>query len=194
MSLSRAFAVVFTLLVCPSLASVAFAADAASMGPPGPGGAFPPAACAGACALPRAPAILYPALSPVAPIPVAPATMAVDQWDTYGFGDCRYPGDYFGACGGFGRCGWFNGPGACGGPAPCGVCGRPPVAYRPAPSPIYIVDQGPKYSGPGFMIPFKTYSPTTDLAAPREFPYISARGSRYVLPRPSSRPPLGVCG
>jgi hypothetical protein len=37
------------------------------------------------------------------------------------------------------------------------------------------------------MIPFKTYSPTTGLAAPREFPYISVR-------RHFSHPPLAVRG
>jgi len=42
-----------------------------------------------------------PALSPFEPVAVAPAPVAVDHWDTNGFGDCRYPGDYFGACGGF---------------------------------------------------------------------------------------------
>jgi hypothetical protein len=172
MSLSRAFAVVLALVAFPGLTSVVFAADL--------GRAFPPAACGNACASPRAPAIRYPVLSPIAPVPVEPAPIAVDHWDTHGFGDCKFPGDYFGACGNIGRCGWFGGPGPCGGPpAPCGACGRP-GAYLPAPTPIYIVNQGPDYSGPGLMIPFKTYSPTNGLAMPRAFPYISARSPRYV--------------
>lgn len=183
MSFPRAFAIVFTLLVCPSLTSVALAADLGAMGPPA-GRVFPSAACGGLCGSP--PPVLYRAPLPVGAIPVAPDPIAVDHWDTNGFGDCRFPGDYFGACASFGRCGWFSGPGACGGPASCGVCGRPAVAYRPAPSPIYIVNQGPEYSGPGFFIPFKTYSPTTGLAAPRQFPYISARRLNH--------PPLGVRG
>ena len=45
-----------------------------------------------------------------------------------------------------------------------------------APSPFYIVNQGPEYSGPGLMVPYGTYSPATGLAAPRKYPYIS--GSR----------------
>ena len=189
MSLSRAFAVAFALLASPSLIPAALAAD--------PGQAFPPARCGRACVSPRAPAIPYPARSPIAPVPVAPAPIAVDHWDTNGFGGCGFFGFHWGGCGAVGSCGLFSGPGACAAPPPCGTCGRP-VAFRIAPSPVYIVNQGPKYSGPGFMIPFKTYSPTTDLAAPREFPYISARGPRFVqepsLPRPSSPPPLGVRG
>jgi len=185
MSLSRAFALAFTILICPSVTAVSFAADLSSMGPP-VRQVFPPAPCGGPCASAPAPAIPYRPLLPVGAMAVAPAPIAVDHWDTNGFGDCRYPGDYFGACGGFfGRCGWFSGPGPCGAPAPCGACGRP-AAYRPAPSPVYIVNQGPEYSGPGFMILFKTYSPSTGLAAPGQFPYISAR---HVY-----RPPLGVRG
>jgi len=116
---------------------------------------------------------------------VAPDPIAVDHWDTNGFGGCNFFGVFVGGCSGIGSCGWFSGPGSCGRPASCGVCGRP-VGYRPAPSPVYIVNQGPEYSGPGFMILFKTYSPTTGLAAPGQFPYISAR---HVY-----RPPLGVRG
>jgi hypothetical protein len=182
MSLSRAFAVALTLFVCPSLTAVSFAADLSAMGPP-VRQVFPPAPCGGPCA--PAPAIPYRPLLPVGAIAVAPDPIAVDHWDTNGFGDCRGPGDYFGACGGFGRCGWFSGPGPCGAPVHCGVCG-PRAGYRPAPSPIYIVNQGPEYTGPGFFIPFKTYSPTTGLAAPRQFPYISARHVYH--------PPLGVRG
>lgn len=184
MSMSRAFAVALTLCICLSLTAVAFAADLGSMGSP-VGPVFSPAPCGGPCAPPPAPAIPYPTLLPIGAIAVAPAPIAVDHWDTNGFGDCRFRGDYFGACGGLGRCGWFSGPGPCGGPAPCGGCGRP-AAYRPAPAAIYIVNQGPEYSGPGFMILFKSYSPTTGLAAPGQFPYISAR---HVYRRP-----LGVRG
>jgi hypothetical protein len=186
MSLQRAFALAFALLVCPSLTAAAFAGCDGCGPPPGPALAAPPlpnpAFARGPCGMPcvahyrRA----LPALSPLEPVAVAPAPVAVDHWDTNGFGDCRYPGDYFGACGGFAGCG----PGPCGSPPPCVAC-RPPVAYRPGPS-LYIVNQGPEYSGPNFMIPFKTYTPTTGLAAPRQFPYISAR---HAYP-----PPLAVRG
>jgi hypothetical protein len=192
MSLFRAFAIAFTLLVSPSVASVAFAGcwgcgpqalGPAFVAPVGPGPVFPWAGCGGACI--PGPALFYQIGS--TPVAVAPDPIAVDHWDTNGFGDCRFPGDYFGACGWVARCGWFSGPGPCGGPVGCGGgCGRP-VAYWPAPSRVYIVNRGPEYSGPGIMIPFKTYSPTTGLAAPREFPYISVR-------RHFSHPPLAVRG
>jgi hypothetical protein len=58
------------------------------------------------------------------------------------------------------------------------------VAYRPGPG-VYIVNQGPQYDGPGFMILFKSYSPSTGLAAPGQFPYISAR--HVYHPAPSVR-------
>ena len=68
-------------------------------------------------------------------------------------------------------------------PPPCVGCRHPVVAYRPGPG-VYIVNQGPEYSGPKFFVTFKTYTPTTGLAAPSQFPYISAR---HVY-----RPPLDV--
>jgi hypothetical protein len=44
----------------------------------------------------------------------------------------------------------------------CGCCG-----CGTAPSPLYVVDQGPDYTGPGLMEPFRTYTPAT------VFPYVS---------------------
>lgn len=99
-----------------------------------------------------------PAFAP-APPPVAPAPIAVDHWDTGGWG------------------GW----GGCG----CGSCGcGASVLYAPAvaPAPIYVVNQGPEYSGPGIMVPYKTYAPQANLVAPYDYPYISHRygyGHRY---------------
>jgi hypothetical protein len=81
-------------------------------------------------------------------VPVAPAPIAVDHWDTGGWvGGC--------GCGGCGGC--------------AGAYGYQPIA---AASPIYIVNQGPDYSGPGLMRPFGTYSPWTGLANPAAYPYI----------------------
>lgn len=186
MSLQRAFALAFALLVFPSLTAAAFAGCDGCGPSPGPALVAPlpnPAFARGPCGMPcvahyrRA----LPALSPFEPVAVAPAPVAVDHWDTNGFGDCRYPGDYFGACGGFAA---GCGAGPCGGPPPCVAC-LPRAAYRPGPS-LYIVNQGPEYSGPNLMVSFKTYTPTTGLAAPRQFPYISAR---HV-----SHPPLAVRG
>jgi hypothetical protein len=186
MSLQRAFALAVALLIFPSLTAAAFAGCDGCGPSPGPALVAPlpnPAFARGPCGMPcvahyrRA----LPALSPFEPVAVAPAPVAVDHWDTNGFGDCRYPGDYFGACGGFAA---GCGAGPCGGPPPCVAC-RPRAAYRPGPS-LYIVNQGPEYSGPNLMVSFKTYTPTTGLAAPRQFPYISAR---HV-----SHPPLAVRG
>jgi hypothetical protein len=107
----------------------------------------------------HAPAPLPP---PATPVALAPAPLAADHWDTNGFGGCRG--------GAFRGWGPFD---ACGSVPACGNC-RAAVAFAPAPMPIYLVDQGPHYSGPGFMVLFKTYSPATGLAVPGEFPFISA--------------------
>jgi hypothetical protein len=173
MSLHRVLAVAFALFISPSLMGAALAGCNGCGPPPGPalaappipGPGFGPGPCGGPCAAPRA----LPALSPMEPVAIAAAPVAVDHWDTNGFGDCRGPGDYFGACGGFAGCG----PGPCGAPPPCVAC-RAPRAYRSGPG-VYIVNQGPEYTGPNFMVTFKTYTPTTGLAAPSQFPYISAR-------------------
>ena len=105
----------------------------------------------------------------IEPMPVAPAPIAVDHWDTGGWG------------------GW-SGCGRCGG---CGACGGS-IAYAPqiAQSPLYVVNQGPEYSGPGFMSPYRTYSPYRDVAAPANYPYIGAWRPRYAHPytAPSWRP------
>jgi hypothetical protein len=154
------------------------------------------------------------ALAPaVAPVPIAPAPIAVDHWDTAGFGGCGgfgrcggfggcglggcggfgYGGGY-GNCGGFGRCGGFGGCasfggcagfagcggfGACGGFGGCG-CNRSTGYVQPtAPPPIYVVNQGPEYSGPGITIPYQTYSPP--VATGFSYPYIAPR---YFYPGP----------
>ena len=101
----------------------------------------------------------------------------------------------------------------------CG-CGRsvvyaaPAIAPTPiAPAPIYVVNQGPEYSGPGIMVPYPTYSPAAAYApypyipGYRPHPYYRARVAyheraymhpRYYAPMRHSRPymhrPLGVRG
>jgi len=127
-----------------------------------PAPAYGPVGCGG-CSV--APAMSY-APPQVEPMPVAPAPIAVDHWDTGGWGGC-------GGCGG------------------CGSCGAS-VAYVPqvAPSPVYVVNQGPEYSGPGFMVPYRTYSPYRDVAAPANYPYVRPWRPRYAHPyiAPSWRP------
>jgi hypothetical protein len=53
------------------------------------------------------------------------------------------------------------------------------------PAPIYVVNQGPEYSGPGIMMPYRTWSPS--VAAAIDYPYISRgygrpyyHGARYA--------------
>ena len=115
------------------------------------------------------PVAVQPAVLPVA---VAPAPVAVDHWDT---GGCAW-----GGCGGFGLGGFGSGGCGCGS---CGGCGGS-VVYAPAapavaPAPFYMVNQGPEYSGPGFMIPYGTYSPGAALAAPGGYPYVGTPGYRH---------------
>jgi hypothetical protein len=98
-------------------------------------------------------------------VPVVAAPIAVDRWDTNGWGGC-------GCCGG------------CGG---CGGCSAT-FGYHAAvvPSPFYVVNQGPEYSGPGLMLPYGTYSPGANLAAPGGYPYVAGPGYGYGprYPRP----------
>ncbi len=158
MSFHRTVLVAFTTLFAAGMTSVAFA------GCGGCGGSLaviyaPPIeyAPAVAYALPPvayAPPVAYPPPVGYAPPvaygpPIAPAPIAVDHWDTGGWGcGCRRSVVY-----------------------------APPVA--PAPAPIYVVNQGPDYTGPGIMVPYGTYSPEAGLAAPYDYPYISGPGHRY---------------
>jgi hypothetical protein len=97
------------------------------------------------------PVVAIPQVIPA--VPVAPAPIAVDHWDTNGWG---------GGCGG---------------------CG-----YRAAINPLYTVNQGPAYTGPGLMVPFGTYSAATGVAAPGAYPYIGS-GRYYYRPRYAYRRP-----
>jgi hypothetical protein len=77
----------------------------------------------------------------------------------------------------------WNGCGACA-PAPvtwnpCNTCGvQTPVYTQPAP--LYVVNQGPDYSGAGMMVPFRTYAPPAQYAPG---PYMPPYAHRY-FPRP----------
>lgn len=86
------------------------------------------------------------------PVVLGPAPIAVDHWDTGGWGGC--------GCG-------------------CG-CGRSMVyAVVMQPTPFYLVNQGPVYSGPGLMIPYGAYAPQVGLAPPGAYPYIGRRWYRH---------------
>ena len=86
--------------------------------------------------------------------PIAPAPIAVG----YGCGACGTPTAAV----------TFVPPVA---PTPtygCGGCGSPAV-YN-APAPLYVVNQGPDFSGPGVTVPYETYAPPAQYAPPPYYP------------------------
>jgi hypothetical protein len=104
--------------------------------------------------MPVPPPVVYAPMP--APIAIAPAPIAVDHWDTGGWGNS------------WGN-GWGNSWGGCG----C-CCNRGLFANGGfvTPGPVYIVNQGPQYSGPGLMVPSLGYAPGEGVAAPGAYPYI----------------------
>jgi hypothetical protein len=59
----------------------------------------------------------------------------------------------------------------------CGGCGgvyaTPAIEPTPiAPSPIYVVNQGPDYTGPGIMVPYRVYAPGAGFAPPPAYSYV----------------------
>jgi hypothetical protein len=137
--------------------------------------------CGGVAVTYVQPIVVQPVVE-VQPVVVQPivqaAPIAVDCWDTNGWGG-----------GGCGRCG---GCGGCGGCGCCGGCSST-FGYHAAvgPSPLYVVNQGPEYSGPGLTVPYGSYSPATNLAAPAQYPYVAGPrfgyGPRYPRPYYGSR-------
>lgn len=59
-----------------------------------------------------------------------------------------------------------------------------------APAPIYVVNQGPDYTGPGIMVPFHTWTPSASYVTPGAYPYRPGYGYGYgyALRRPYFRP------
>ena len=60
----------------------------------------------------------------------------------------------------------------------CGGCGggyaTPAIEPTPiAPSPIYVVNQGPDYTGPGIMVPYRVYGPGAGYAPPPAYSYVA---------------------
>jgi hypothetical protein len=86
---------------------------------------------------------------------------------------------FAGGCGGCGAplatyaqpvVGWGGGCGCngCG-----GVYATPAIEPSPiAPSPIYVVNQGPDYTGPGIMVPYRVYGPGAGYAPPPAYSYV----------------------
>ena len=157
MSFHRAILVASATLFAVGLSSAAFA---------GCGGCGFAAQAVYAPPVYAQPAPIYAIPAPLPPpAVVAPAPIAVDHWDT---GGCGTLGGCGGGCG-FGGCGGFSsffGFNSCN-------CAR---AFGYAPSPLYVVNQGPEYTGPGLMVPYQSYSPGAAFAPAINYPYI---GSRY---------------
>src|SRR5580704_19360848 len=105
---------------------------------------------------------------------VAAYTAPVAQWGS-GCGGCGAPvgyGGYGGYGGGYGG-GYNNG---------CGNCGVPAVYTTPAP--LYVVNQGPAFEGPGLMVPYHSYAPPVEYAPPPAYPpyaggYAGGYGGAY---------------
>jgi hypothetical protein len=45
-------------------------------------------------------------------------------------------------------------------------------------APIYIVNQGPDYTGPGIMVPYHTWAPAGGYVGPGAYPYFHGYGPR----------------
>lgn len=96
--------------------------------------------------------------------PIQPQPIAVDHWDRGGYS----------ACGG---CGAWMGCGGCASWHGCGGCAswHHRHHHHVAHVPIYLVDLGPDFTGPGIMEAYRYWSPTAGAANPAEFPYIAGR-------------------
>lgn len=117
-------------------------------------------------------------------------------WGCVSCGGCGTCGAAPVAWNGCGTCGApvaYNGCGGCGAGyavAPvgygCGTCGAvsyaAPVSYGCggcggyAASSLYVVNQGPVYSGPGVTEPYSTYSPEMAYAPATDYPYTPGYG------------------
>ncbi len=75
---------------------------------------------------------------------------------------------------------WYRG---CGCPCGCpGLLSYPVPAAEPvpiAPAPIYVVNQGPDYTGPGIEVPYHTWTPVASDVWPGSYPYFSGYGYGY---------------
>ena len=71
--------------------------------------------------------------------------------------------------------GWGGGCG-CSGCGGCGGYATPAIEPTPiAPSPIYVVNQGPDYTGPGLMVPYRVYAPGAGYAPPPAYSYVAGK-------------------
>ncbi|SRR5579875_2903714 len=104
--------------------------------------------------------------------PVAPAPTYLN-W-AGGCGTCGVPAQaYYAGCG---TCGWPANYGYAG----CGGCGI--QAVYTAPAPLYVVNQGPNFTGPGVMVPYHTWAPPAEYAPPPAYPPYLYRHRYYPAP------------
>jgi hypothetical protein len=184
MSFQRSILVAIATMITVGMTQVAFAGccDWGGQQPV----AYAQTGCGGCGTAAYAP-IIY--ATPVAPQPIAvgcgncgaPVTCCapsiaasyaapVAQWSG-GCGGCGAPVGY-GGYGGYGG-GYNNG---------CGNCGVPAVYTTPAP--LYVVNQGPAFEGPGLMVPYHSYAPPVEYAPPPAYPpyaggYAGGYGGAY---------------
>jgi len=157
-----------SILVALATMFVAIAAPAAHAQV---GYGFGPTGCGGGCGAVAYAPILYAQ-------PIAPAHIYVNS----GCGNCgvpvspccaapvvQAPTPIFGGWGG--DCGGCAAPIAscCAAPVPVAPCCGIPAVYA-APAPVYMVDQGPDFTGPGIMEPYRTYAPPAQYAPPPGYP------------------------
>jgi hypothetical protein len=172
MSFQRSILVAIATLITVGMTQVAFAGccDWGGQAPV----AYAQTGCGGCGAVAYAPVIYA---TPIEPQPIAvgcggcgaPVTCCAPSVAAYaapvGYGDYGggYGGGYNGGYGG-GYAGGYGG-GYGGG---CGNCGVPAVYTTPAP--LYVVNQGPAFEGPGVMVPFHSYAPPAEYAPPPGYP------------------------
>jgi len=159
MSFKRITFVAFATFFSVASASLALACCEArdSLGYP----AFVPVGPVGPVGFANCFGCVAPALNGTA---IAPAPIAVSGVVSPFGGPC---------CGWYGCCFWgagWNGWSAWSG----GVA----VPFGP-PSALYVVNQGPTYSGPGIVVPYKTCSPDTAYAPAADYPYIPGYARPY---------------
>jgi hypothetical protein len=112
------------------------------------------------------------------------------------------PSAYAGGCGGCGTAAYaapitYAAPALSYGSSGCG-CGTRSIVYAQptvvAPSPIYVVDQGPRYAGAGIMVPYRTYSRAAYAAPASDYPYVSGYAEEEyaapLMPRPRYHRPV----
>jgi hypothetical protein len=143
----------------------------------------------GGCGTPTAAAVFAVPVAPAVPTPIVVSAAVPSgfggpccSWN--GCGNCGWSGltSGCGNCGGsvgWGGCGNCGGSvswGGCGNCGGCGGCGGSVVYAAPS---LYVVNQGPTYSGPGIMTPYQTYSPETAYAAATDYPYVPGSGYGY---------------